>query len=201
MVQVPLLALKMSTVLTATVAPAQGINQRRQQTKTLSLATMPLINTPILAINDFNTCYVLEPPANIASPSFGSDVAERAYRATLRAAVVHISLVALKMSTVLTGAPAASAQGISNQLWQQKQPVSLARMPPIHTTPPAINFNTCYAPRPPVNIASPSFGSDVAARNHRATLRAAVVHIPLLVLKTSTVLPDRPTPPVKGISY
>ena len=88
-------------------------------------------------------------------------------------------LVALKMSTVLKGAPVPPAQGISNQRRQQKQTLSLATMPHTHAPPPAINdFNTCYAPQPPANIASPSFGSDVAARYARATLSDAVVHVP-----------------------
>ncbi len=140
-------------------------------------------------INDFKTCYAHPPPANIASPSFGSDVAARLYRGTLRAAVVHIPLVALKMSTLLRGSPISPAQGISNQRRQQKQTVSLATMPLPHTPTPTINnFNTCYAPMPPANIASPSFGSDVAASCRRPTLRAAVVQIPLLALKMSTAL-------------
>jgi hypothetical protein len=94
--------------------------------------------------------------------------------------VVHIPLVALKMSTVLTG-PLAPAHGISNQRWQLKQATQLASiLPPTpHTPTPAINdFNTCYAPKPPANIASPSFGRDVAASPYRVTLSDAVVHVP-----------------------
>ncbi len=182
-VHIPLLALKMSTILSA-----QSIsNQRRRLEQTSQLASiLPLpLHTPTPAINDFDTCYALKPPVNIASPSFGSDVAESHSRAKLRAAVVHIPLVALKMSTVLTGEPLAPAQGISNQRRQLKQTSQLASIFP----PPQNNhFNTRYALWPPANIASPSFGSDVAARYTRATLRAAVVHIPLLALKMSTVL-------------
>jgi len=194
-VHIPLLALKMST------ASAQGIsNQQRQQKQTLSLATMPPTHAPPPAMDDCNTCYAPWPPANIASPSFGSDAAARPDRATLRAAVVHIPLLALKMSTVLK-TPVAPAQGISNQQRQQKQTLSLATMPPTHAPPPAINdFNTCYAPAPPANIASPSFGSDVAARWNRATLRAAVVHIPLVALKMSTVFKLSLPAQKKGIS-
>ena len=162
---------------------------------------MPPTHTPPLAINDFNTCYALEPPANIASPSFGSDVAASCCRATLRAAVVHIPLLALKMSTVLKLLPPKSAQGISNQQRQQKQTLSLATMPLTHEPPPAINdFNTRNAPPPPANIASPSFGSDVAASEFRATLRAAVVHIPLVALKMSTSLTAPIVAPAQGIS-
>jgi hypothetical protein len=42
--------------------------------------------------------------------------------------------------------------------------------------------------QPPANIASPRFGSDVAARNHNGSLRAAVLHVPVLALKMSTAL-------------
>ncbi len=44
----------------------------------------------------------LRPPANTASPKFGSDVAARAHRATESSAVVQNPLVALNMSTVLS---------------------------------------------------------------------------------------------------
>jgi len=99
--------------------------------------------TPTSAFNDCNTCYAPWPPANIASPSFGSDVAARQHRATLRAAVVHIPLVALKMSTLLPPTP--PAQDISNQRRQLKQTSQLASIlrPSPNTPPPAINnFNT-----------------------------------------------------------
>jgi hypothetical protein len=47
-----------------------------------------------------------------------------------------------------------------------------------------------YAPLawPPANIANPWLGSDVAARYHLATLRAAVVQRPLVPSKMSTAL-------------
>ncbi len=44
----------------------------------------------------------LRPPANKASPRFGSDVAANAHRATVNSAVLQIPLVALNMSTVLS---------------------------------------------------------------------------------------------------
>ncbi len=72
----------------------------------------PQIQPP--AINDINIYYVLSPPANIASPPFGSEVAARYCRTTLRAAVVHAPLFTLNMSTILTKLPLASAQHISN---------------------------------------------------------------------------------------
>ena len=53
------------------------------------------------------------------------------------------------------------------------------------------------APVPPANIATPSFGSDVAARKNRAALRAAVVQAPLLTLKMSTTLEHGP--PAQGV--
>jgi hypothetical protein len=58
----------------------------------------------------------LQPPANIAIPSFGSDVAARAVRAALRAAVVQAPLFTLKMSTALVGAlPAQSSKNKKKQ--------------------------------------------------------------------------------------
>ncbi len=154
----------------------------------------PKPHTPHPAINNFNTCHAPLPPANIASPSFGSDVAATKYRATLRAAVDHIPLAALKMSTVLTASllapgPLAAAQGISNQRRQLKHTSRLASIlpPPPHAPSPAINnFNTCCAPTPPAKGARPSIGSDVTAKYVRAMLRAAVVHIPRVALKMST---------------
>jgi hypothetical protein len=42
-----------------------------------------------------------QPPANIATPSLGSEVAVTLVLAKLRAAVVQVPLLALKMSTTL----------------------------------------------------------------------------------------------------
>jgi hypothetical protein len=96
----------------------------------------------------------------------------------------------VNVSTVFEAAPFETEKCIRNQTsstrnqYQFQKSISFP-----HTPTPAINnFNTCYAPTPPANIASPSFGSDAAARYARATLRAAVVHIPLVALKMSTVL-------------
>jgi hypothetical protein len=47
--------------------------------------------------------HVLVPPAKIATPAFGSDVAARSDRATLRAAVLQAPFVTLKMSVTLQG--------------------------------------------------------------------------------------------------
>ena len=140
-------------------------------------------------ITGINTCDAPEPPANIASPSFGSEVAARYDRATLRAAVVQTPLVALKMSTVLTATLFAPAQRISNQQqWQQHTSPLPHTLPlPTHHPPAISDISTYDALEPPANIASPSFGSDVAARSDRATLRAAVVQIPLVTLNMSTL--------------
>ena len=160
----------------------RGFNNQRLHNK----QTLPHSKLCLPAINSFNTCYAPQPPANIARPSFGSDMAARPYRAMLRAAVVQVLLLALNMSTVLT-AVLAAAHGISNQRRQHQKTLQLAGiLNPKHTLPAINGFNTYYAPPPPAIIASPSFGSDVAARAYRATLRAAVVHIPLVALKMST---------------
>jgi hypothetical protein len=92
-----------------------------------------------------NTCYAREPATNIASPSFGSDVAATYDRAIMRASVVHIPLLALKMSTVLT-APVASAQGISNQQRQLKQTLKLASiLPPPRIHQPLQSMTSTHA--------------------------------------------------------
>jgi len=62
---------------------------------------------------------------------------------------------------------------------KQASQLACAPTPPPHTPAHAINnFHTCYAPPPSANIASPSFGSDVAAIPSRATLSNAVAHVP-----------------------
>jgi hypothetical protein len=48
-----------------------------------------------------------------------------------------------------------------------------------------------YIPEPPAKIATPTFGSDVAARQHRATLRAAVLQAPDVTMKMSTALDQK----------
>ncbi len=56
---------------------------------------------------------VLPPPAKIATPRFGSDVAARFCRPTLRAAVLQAPDVTLKMSTALESPPPMpAAQGM-----------------------------------------------------------------------------------------
>ncbi len=135
------------------------------------------------------------PPANMANPWFGSDVAARAFLATLRAAVVHRPLVELKMSTASLLTPPAHAQRISIHLQQLN-----ARFFPRNTCPPTPTSHHLAMPtsqnkikyvplvKPPANMANPWFGSDVAARAALATLRAAVVHRPLVASKMSNSL-------------
>ena len=78
------------------------------------------------------TTYVplIAPPANMANPWFGSDVAARWLLATLRAAVVQRPLIPSKMSTALLQPPA-HAQRISIHLQHLK-----ARLFPRNTCPP-----------------------------------------------------------------
>ncbi len=56
--------------------------------------------------------HALEPPAKIATPTFGSDVAARSDRASLRFAVLQTPDVTLKMSTALEKTPLSAAQGM-----------------------------------------------------------------------------------------
>ena len=56
----------------------------------------------------------------------------------------------------------------------------------------ATNKSSFNVLMPPAKIANPAFGSDVAARNNPALLRAAVVHVPEVASKMSTTL-DTPS--------
>ena len=85
--------------------------------------------------------------------------------------------------------------GVSNQQRRLKSaPPSTHHMPPspfppitTHTQHSAQSTPKNNKPvKPPANIANPSAGSDTATRLSRATLRAAVLHRPLLALKMST---------------
>ncbi len=73
---------------------------------------------------------LVSPPANMANPCKGSDVAARDALAELSAAVVQRPRVASKMSTTLCQAPA-QAQCISGHLQRLKAPL----LPP-KTRPP-----------------------------------------------------------------
>ena len=60
--------------------------------------------------------YVLSPPAKIATPTFGSDVAARRSRATLRVAVLHVPDVTLKMSTASETPPTAHCMRLAHAI-------------------------------------------------------------------------------------
>jgi hypothetical protein len=129
---------------------------------------------------------LFEPPAKIANPAFGRDVAARLDRFSLRAAVVCVPAIALKMSTILETEkgrlPACNKTMINNKTPQHKQiqtkPRSLSKSEKLITV-------RLY---PPAKIANPAFGRDVAAIRLRASLRAAVVQVPAIELKMSTAL-------------
>jgi hypothetical protein len=164
--------------------PAQRISTRLQHLKARLLPRNTCPPTPTshhLAISKTQNriSHAPLPPANMANPWFGSDVAARANLATLREAVVQRPVIASKMSTALL-TPLAAAQRISTRLQHLK-----ARLLPRNTCPPTptshhLAISTTqnrisHAPLPPANMANPWFGSDVAAGFHLATLRAAVV--------------------------
>jgi hypothetical protein len=107
-VQRPLVASKMSTTLRQLPAQAQRISAHLQRLKARLLPpnTRPH-HTPSHNINNSNKNYIpLYPPANMANPCSGSDVAARKALATLSAAVVQLPLVALNTSTALLKSPA-----------------------------------------------------------------------------------------------
>jgi hypothetical protein len=103
---------------------------------------------------------VLE-PANNATPSFGSDVAAKNSGAKLRAAVLHVPELTLKMSTKLL--PTQSMLQRRQSTWKtthtQTYPTKQRKLQGKSTQP---------VPEPPAKIATPKFGSDVAARLFRA---------------------------------
>jgi hypothetical protein len=141
-VQRPLVASKMSEALLVPYPPAQRISAHLQRLK----PRLPPLNTrppgptttshnlPISTTQTKNHKPV-PPPANMANPCSGSDVAASALLATLSAAVVQRPLVALKMSTALLPPP--PAQRIS-ALLQRLKP----RLPPPNTRPPRLQHHT-----------------------------------------------------------
>jgi hypothetical protein len=108
-VQRPLVALKMSTASRKPLDTAQRISAHLQRLK--ARLPPPNTRTPDSNITQSpnvnnskqknNHKPVPNPPANMANPCSGSDVADREALATLSAAVVQRPLVALKMSTAL----------------------------------------------------------------------------------------------------
>jgi hypothetical protein len=101
--------------------------------------------TPSCNINDSKkkmTYVPLYPPANMANPWFGSDVAAcHAALATLRAAVVQRPLVASKMSTTLLKALPVHVQRISIHFQHQSEPLFTQHKPPDSHITPSCNIN------------------------------------------------------------
>ena len=104
MLQSPDVTLKMSTALEAPLSAAQGmilahaISKKPPPTQP---SQSPTRTTQLAKMRKSAWLHVLAPPAKIATPTFGSDVAAKAYRATLRVAVLQAPDVTLKMSTAL----------------------------------------------------------------------------------------------------
>ncbi len=86
---------------------------------------------------------VLQPPAKIATPASGSDVAARLYRALLRAAVLHVPAVTLKMSTTLE-VPLPSAQGMRHAHVVEQKHRPFTHPSPSHTHPSCNNPNKLH---------------------------------------------------------
>jgi hypothetical protein len=139
--------------------------------------------------------HVQWPPAKIATPTFGNDVALREYRASLRAAVLQAPDVALKMSTAVEPLvpPAAQGMRLAHAIRKAASDHSSIPYPNPHNTTRKDTKKSIWqhVPPPPAKIAIPWFGSDVAARYPRASLRAAVLHFPDVTLKMSTAF-ERP---------
>jgi hypothetical protein len=108
-VQRPLVPSKMSTALLNTAPDhAQRISIHLQHLKARLLPRNTCPPTPTShhleiskAQNKIENAPLAWPPANMANPWFGSDVAARKFLATLRTAVVQRPLVPSKMSTAL----------------------------------------------------------------------------------------------------
>jgi hypothetical protein len=151
----------------------------------------PTHTTQLAKIRKSTWQHVPRPPAKIAIPTFGSDAAASHIRFALRAAVLQVPDVTLKMSTALER-PLIAAQGmrLAHTQSANQPPPTQPSDSPTHTTQLAkIRKSTWqHVPPPPAKIATPTFGSDVAARSVRATLRAAVLQAPDVTLKMSTTL-------------
>jgi hypothetical protein len=89
--------------------------------------------------------HVQPPPAKIASPALGSDVAARPLRALLRAAVLQVPAVASKMSTTFDSVP--SAKALNHGLTISAAPSSHSRIPthkPSHPASAQTNTTNTY---------------------------------------------------------
>jgi len=106
------------------------------------------------------------PPAKIATPASGSDVAARDRRAWLRAAVLQVPALTLKMSTTLEKATVrCTRHQTRTRLQNTTNNPSLTHPPHTHTHPATRQTKTSQDVHwPPAKIATPAFGSDVAAR-------------------------------------
>jgi hypothetical protein len=110
--QVPDVALKMSTALEKIPPPAQGMRLAHAISKPTSAhSSIPFPNQNNTTREEYERSTWQQVPAKIATPIFGSDVAARYARATLRNAVLQDPDVALKMSTELERTPVA-VQGV-----------------------------------------------------------------------------------------
>ena len=124
------------------------------------------------------------PPAKIATPASGSDVAARLPRAWLRAALLQVPALTSKMSTTLK-----AAQGMrhAHVTTTSTSPHHNSRIP-LAPILQHLKQKSQDVLLPPAKIATPASGSDVAARLYRNWLRAAVLQAPDVTLKMSTAL-------------
>ena len=140
-IQRPLLASQMSTELLTSPPPAQrigahlqGLKPRLPPPNTRPPPTPTSHNLPISTKTQTKNHKPVKPPANMANPCLGSDVAASTLLATLSAAVIQRPLLASKMSTELLTTPP-PAQRISAHLQRLN-----ARLPPPNTRPPDSNI-------------------------------------------------------------
>ncbi len=150
--------LKMSTALLPTSPPVQRISTHPQRLKarlpppnTRPPASHITHNLPI-STTQYKKHKPMPPPANMANPCSGSEVAASALLATLSAAVVQRPLVASKMSTTLLRPPPAQQIGAHLQRLRARIP----RLHPTHAPPPPtsltisqyqqLNTKNTYAP-------------------------------------------------------
>jgi hypothetical protein len=131
---------------------------------------------------------VLFPPAKIATPAFGIDVAASPYRGWLITAVLQDPLFTLKISTTLENGLAAT-QSIRHA-HTINTPQYPNRCNPLakHIQQQLEHMSMDVQDRPPAKIATPALGSDVAASSTLAWLRIAVLQFPVATLKMSTTL-------------
>jgi hypothetical protein len=154
------------------------------------------------------TVSISKPPANKAR--LETEVATTLNRATLREAVVHNPEVTLKISTTLEGRaptlPPPNRARLKTEVAANWSRAAL-REAVVHKPETTLKISTTLEAfvfdqgsgsgsfddiSPPPNRAR--FDTEVAAKDRRAALREAVVHIPEVTLKISTALEGRPQP-------